>query len=210
MKSLRRGIFVFSFLAFQNAHALEAGILGGVNHWGPSAEIGSASPGGTLSTASVMDSSFGAFVKTGLNPLFDVELDVIYMKKRMVETFGGTAAALGSPTVETSSYLIPVLVRTSFVPGGFFNVGAGAYYEIGTNRGVIKNGTYQSYESQFLKHNDLGLIGSAQVRIPLLPLVHGILDGRYLFGLTEQSTDTTQFSSKNRSFQAFLGLSVGI
>jgi hypothetical protein len=208
MKSIRLGFFVFSIFAFQNAHALEAGVLGGVNHWGPSAELPTA--GATLTTSSAMDTALGAYVKSGLNPLFDLELDLIYMKKRTVETFGGTASSLGVATVETSSYLIPVLARTSFVPGGLFNVGAGAYYEIGTNRGVIKNGTYQSYESALMKHSDLGLIGSVQAQIPILPLVRGILDARYLFGLTQQSTDTSVMSFKNRSFQAFLGLSVGI
>jgi hypothetical protein len=136
----------------------------------------------------------------------DVEVDVIYMKKKA--TLSVTAPAVRTSVVEMGSYMVPVIFRTSFVPGGFVNVGAGAYYEVGST--ISQDGVSSTYAAQGLKNHDLGLVGSAQVRLPLAPLVHVLADARYLMGLTEQSTDVANHgSTKNRSLQVYAGLSVG-
>jgi hypothetical protein len=47
--------------------------------------------------------------------------------------------------------------------------------------------------------------------LPILPLVHFLVDGRYLYGLNEQNNDVASSGNfKNRSYQAFAGISVGI
>ena len=207
MKRIITTLLTLGTLSGLNAHALEVGVLGGLNFWG----YGFAPPtGATLTGKTSGQLGLGAFVKTGLNPILDLELDLIYMKKKNTITIAaGTASQTN--VFETASYMIPVMVRTSFIPGGFVNVGAGAYYEIGTSNGVTFDGASGTYSDAGVKHHDLGLIGSIQLRMPILPLVHFLVDGRYLFGLNEQNNDVSSSGSfKNRSYQAFAGISVGI
>jgi hypothetical protein len=207
MKLFKLLAVVFAFTLTGQAHALEVGLLGGLNFWG----YGFTPPtGATLTGKTSGQLGLGAFVKTGLNPILDLELDLIYMKKKNTITIAaGTASQTN--VFETASYMIPVMVRTSFIPGGFVNVGAGAYYEIGTSNGVTFDGASVTYSDAGVKHHDLGLIGSVQLRMPILPLVHFLVDGRYLYGLNEQNNDVaTSGNFKNRSYQAFAGISVGI
>jgi hypothetical protein len=208
MKRTKICILLFLALGIENqANALEVGLLGGLNFWNPSV---SPSAGATTVTSTSGDVAFGAFIKKDLNLLFDLEVDAIYMRKKNTLVYGGSFSGLGTVSLEMSSVMIPVLIRTSFFPGGFLNLGAGAYYEAGTNRGVVTNGSPGTYSGSSLNHSDLGLIGSAQVRLPIFPLVHAIVDARILHGLQEQSTDTSSQTVKNNSIQAFAGLSVGI
>jgi len=203
MKLFKLLAVLFTFTLTGQAHALEVGLLGGLNFWG----YGFTPPaGGTLTGKTSGQLGLGGFVKAGLNPILDLELDLIYMKKK--NTISGASQ---TNVFETASYMIPVMVRTSFIPGGFVNVGAGAYYEIGTSSGVIVDGASGAYSDAGVKSHDLGLIGSVQLRLPILPLVHFLVDGRYLYGLNEQSNDVASSGNfKNRSYQAFAGISVGI
>lgn len=204
MKRIIATLLTLGTLSGLNAHALEVGALGGLNFWG----YGFAPPSGftaptTNSTGSL---ALGGFVKFVINPLFDLEVDLIYAKKKNAYT-----DSTGTSVWEMSSYMVPVMIRSSFIPGNFVNVGAGAYYEIGASSGVTIDGANGAYSDASVKHNDIGLIGSIQVRLPVIPLVHFLVDGRYLYGLNEQQSDTaTNGSYKNRSIQAFAGISVGI
>jgi hypothetical protein len=202
MKNLKV-VFLLSLFLIPNARALEVGALGGLNFFNPSLTL----PAGTTATSATSGVlSGGLFFKKGFNPLLDVEVDLIYMKKKT--TLAVTSPAVSSTTVEMTSYMVPVIFRTSFVPGGFVNVGAGAYYEVGST--ISQDGVSSTYANQGLKNHDLGLVGSAQLRLPLAPLVHVLADARYLMGLTEQSTDVaSNGSTKNRSLQVYAGLSVG-
>ncbi len=197
-------LLVLGTLSALPAQALEVGALGGLNFWG----YGFAPPSGTTAptTKTTGSLAFGGFVRVGMNPLLDLELDLIYAKKKNAYTSGA-----GTNVFETSSYMVPVLVRSSFIPGNFINVGAGAYYEIGTSNGVTVNGVNGAYSDAGVKSHDIGLIGSVQMSLPVMPLVRFLIDGRYLHGLSEQQNDTaTNGSYKNRSIQAFAGISVGI
>ena len=199
---------LFLILMPLNSHALEFGVLGGLNY-DNSLGTGSSITYTTKASGAVVA---GGFVKKSFNLLLDVELDIIYMKKKSTESYTGTVNSMdvsGSDVYESSSYLIPIIFRTSFVPGGIFNIGAGAYYEVGTSDGVKENGVKKTYADVGVKHSDIGLVGSAQLRLPIVPLFHILVDGRYCYGLTEQST-TAGYSVKNKYIQVLAGFSFGI
>ena len=199
-----KSALLFTLLALITlpAKALEVGVEGGINYWNPT----STSTGETDTYSSSAATTFGVFAKGSLNFLFDAEVGIYSMNKKSTEAYAGTLT--GTYNLQTSSYVIPVIVRTSFVPGGLFNVGAGAYYEIGTSSGITVNGVNQTYAASNVKNNDIGLVLSGQVRLPIAPLIHVLVDARYLYGLTEQSTITTA-SEKNRNLQFLAGVSVG-
>ncbi len=190
MKLLSSLLVLLAMLASPHAQALEAGLLGGLNFWSPSASSNS----GTITTTTGNNLAAGAYVQKSFNPLFDVELGLMYLKKKADLTLLGTTSSSSYNAIQ-----IPLILRTGFIPGNFFNVGAGAYYE-----------TVSGSTSSGQKSSDYGLVGSAQVRFPLAPLTKFILDARYLMGLSEQSTDTANLSLKNRGVQVLAGLSFGI
>ena len=190
MKLLSSVLVLLAILTSPSAQALEVGVLGGLNFWSPSASSGL----GSITTSAGSNLAAGAYVQKGFNPLFDVELGLMYVKKKADLTLLGSVSSSSYNAIQ-----IPLILRTGFIPGNFFNVGAGAYYE------TVSGGTPSGQKS-----SDYGLVGSAQVRFPLAPLTKFIVDARYLMGLSEQSTDTTNISIKNRGIEVLAGLSFGI
>jgi hypothetical protein len=186
MKLLSGLILLCSLLATPAAHAIEVGVLGGLDFYNPS-----------MSNATVVSPSSaivgGAYFQTSFNALLDMDIGVMYAKKKADYT-----VLAATTTIDTSSIQIPVILRTGFVPGSFVNVGAGAYYE---STGTPPAG---------FKSSDFGLVGSAQVRLPLAPLMKFVIDARYLYGLGEQSSNTATNTISNRSVQVLGGFTLGI
>jgi hypothetical protein len=119
--------------------------------------------------------ALGGLVKFEMNPLFDLEFHLIYAKKKNAYT-----DSTGTSVWEMTSHMVPVMIRSSFIPGNFVNVEAGVYYEIEASSGVTVDGANSAYSDASIKHNDIGL--------------------------NEQQNDTaTNGSYKNRSIQDFAG-----
>ncbi len=204
--------FVFFILAAvnTNAHALEVGVEGGLNFWSAPTTFSVTAPA-TATNANSPSAEFmgGAFASFGIMPLFDLEAGIYYANKKNTQTSNITVSGSTTSTVSVntaSSYLFPVLLRTNFLP--FVNAGAGVYYEAGTGN-VTSNGVSESYSAAGLKQSDFGLLVSGQVKLPIAPLIHVLLDARYLLGLTEQSTNSASYSTKNRYVQLMGGVTFG-
>ena len=177
----------------------EIGVLGGLNFWLPA----ETRPGVNFSSAAEGDATFGVYYRTALLEGFDLETGFFSMKKTDILTLNGT-----EQTEKTASYVLPLLIRTNFVPGNFLSVAAGPYFEAGTSAGISIDGASYTYASQGLKHTDFGVMGSIQMAIPLTEEINFLLDGRYLLGFIEQSFDTTQRNLKNRYIQILGGFSL--
>ncbi len=208
MKLLRAIVLILPFFWVPSSRAFEAGILGGVNSFGPDLKAGPASPGFTFTAVPRTASGFGAFVKFPLVSVFDLELDFIRADKKIVQTASSSSFS-NVTTIEMSSWMVPLLLRVNVVPGGFLSLAAGGYYEWASGREYKVNGVSTDYAGSGFNHRDIGVLGSLRLRFPVFFGAHAILDGRYLMGLQEQATDTTQFTMKSRHLQAFFGVSFG-
>ena len=143
--------------------------------------------------------------------MFNLEIDAIYVNRKF-------EIATSAPTDDTISYQalqIPVLLRINLLPGGLVSVGAGGYYEVGMGSISDTNDTNgsvssETYSSALIKTSDFGLLGSLRVQIPVFIRTHVLVDARYLYGLTEQSTAPSTATIKNRYVQVFAGLGFSI
>ena len=204
MKKLIPVVLSLSMLPLQ-AQAFEVGVLGGITSSRTSAEIG---PSTRNTTA---DYAFGAMADLPLiSPLpgFIVEVDALVMRRKVeinnVQVLDASGS-LGNSVLSSASttyFMVPAIARFTALP--IVNAGVGPYFA--TPLGKISTNTNgQTQESD--SSTDLGLVASVQARIPLMPLIHAVVDGRYILGLKDQGESTG--SNKFRDFQALAGVSIG-
>ncbi len=212
MKKLSK-VLLLALFVNSSALAAEFGVLGGLSTFSPTAKVSLPIPITVQSYSSVMG---GVYFKENLSMLFGVELDAIYLKKKVRYALAGFLDS----TDESKAIQVPLILRANLIPGGYFNFGVGAYYEAGMSSGVDSTNNLtgasgnQTYANAGVKHNDYGAVGSVQLKIPLAPTVKFSVEGRYLYGLAEQSADTSAASGgltiKNRYMQVIAGLGFGM
>jgi hypothetical protein len=199
MNRLLKTLTVLAFFGPAGSFASdEIGVLGGLNFWLPA----ETHPGVNFSSSAEGDATFGSYYRTDLLDGFDFETGFFSVKKHDILTLNGT-----DQIEKTASYVLPLLIRTNFVPGNFLSIAAGPYFEAGTSAGISMDGVSYTYASQGLKHTDFGVMGSIQLAIPITEEINFLLDGRYLLGFIEQRLDTTQRTLKNRHIQILGGFS---
>ena len=163
-----------------SAHA-GVGLLGGLSFHNISSGNGT-QPLNRTNTSSKLGGVGGlAFSSNFL--LLNVEIDALYDNR--VLNFGSLNAS--SPAIN-----VPVLARFSVIPL-ILDLGVGPYasFNVGSND--------LGYTSP-----DFGAIGSLRVTLPT-PGIHLVLDGRYLFGLTDL---IAPFNLHTREFQVLAGIDV--
>ncbi|MBC7396657.1 MAG: hypothetical protein H7333_04365 [Bdellovibrionales bacterium] len=115
--------------------------------------------------------------------LLNVEVDALYDHR----TLNFTGGSFSSPAIN-----VPLLARFSVIPTILdFGIGPYASFNVGTNELL--------YTSP-----DFGGVGSLRVMIPT-PGIHLVIDGRYLFGLTDLYPVG---SVHTREFQILAGIDV--
>lgn len=199
MKSVRLVAVLALLGAASTAHA-EWGVLGGINIFSPKA----ADPSVTSFKANgKMAIAGGLYLARNFTPKFKLELDALYVQRK----FQVTGTGLDN-TLDSTALQIPLIARFNFNP--FWNIGVGLYYEMALGDKIKQTaGVDTTYSARELKKSDYGALGSLQFRIPAGP-VKILIDGRYVYGLTEQDTNTADGStSKNRYIQAFAGIGWG-
>ncbi len=118
-------------------------------------------------------------------PFVNLEVDALY-NHRTLSTAG---VSVSSPAIH-----VPVLARFSVIPM-ILDLGVGPYasFNVGSND--------LGYKSP-----DFGAVGSLRVMLPT-PGIHLVLDGRYVYGLTNLS-QVGGFDAKTREVQIMAGIDV--
>ena len=128
---------------------------------------------------------FGALFSGDSNPVVNLEAGLLYMPRRYDEGF---------VLRELKTLEVPVMLRFGPVP--FVTFAVGGYF----SRVIDSQGNDTVFDS-----NDYGLGGSIAVRIPIVPMVGAIIDGRYLHGLA--NLDKRVLHQLNRrDFQILAGI----
>ena len=217
MKNL--GVFILALvLTGSAASATEVGVLGGL---GMTASTYSDNQATSTSTKGYSTAAYGLFIERSLGGSFGLELEAVHIDKK----HDITDATLFSPgngyqsttlTLESYSWIVPLIFRVYTSPSHILSLGVGPYYEIGTSYGV--DGTNagvtvnQTYANSTLNHNDVGVVGSLRGSFPLGGKARFSVDARYLYGLNEQWTapNNAALSTKNRYIQVLGGLSFAL
>ena len=200
MKKLSHLVSILSFciLALSStSHALEFGVIGGLNSSSPSISAGNvdanANSGGGY--------DLGAFFMMGLVSDFSIEVDGLFQHKNF---------SSGITQFTMNNFLLPTFLRYSLIP--LFNVGLGPYWGAGVGdvtTAIGNTSTSHSYGDSGLIKNDFGFTTSLQFKFPITPVNSLVLDGRYQFGLTNLS-NTANGNFKTRGFQLLAGIGFGI
>jgi hypothetical protein len=197
MKSLKFyfGVGFISLMTFSfssSAHALDIKGYGAVNVYNTAATD---LAGATVSTTAKPGFGFGAAGAIGIIPfILEVDVGVLYMKRIWTQS---------SVDLSYATLQIPVMARVSAIP--IISPGVGAYFA--TAMGDMSVGsTTTTFASAGFNSLDIGLIGSVEAKFGILPMVKLVVDGRYLFGLTNSATTG---DAKTREFQLLAGVSVG-
>ena len=206
MKKLNISLFVTVLCASFQANAGEFGLAGGVSRWSPAFTAGA---GSTSAVTPSISTTFGAFYRFHFISIFALEIDGLYIQRKAEIAQSLNGVSQSDVTYQSKVIQIPVILRTQLIPR-YVNVGVGGYYESGMSSGVTQSGTTtgnSGFAGANSKHSDYGLVGSLEFRLPIIPGIAFIIDGRYLYGLSQQLLDTSSGSSqKSRYIQALGGL----
>ena len=188
-----------------SAQAYQFGILGGMNMDSQSSSVGTTSSGTGYQG--------GIFLSQHFAPLLSLDVGLNYqtLQSKIALGISGQSVTL---TYKSTRLQVPVILRCSFAP--FLNFGLGGYYAMGignfeidsSNQAIVANST-GSYDSQGVKKTDYGALGSLQLNFPIGTSTHFIIDGRYLLGLAELSSNPSQSSIKNREIDVLAGFGFG-
>lgn len=209
-KTLIRLLALSSFaLVPFSSHAIEVALEGGLSFDTPT--MSSTNGGAAPSLTSKSSIAYGLFAGYSMFPGFQLESGVMLLPRSFSQTDG-----LGNlANTEFKSYMIPVMMRFTLLP--LISIGGGAYYATGTGNvsstvTLTGGGGTVSGESDFntagIKKSGYGALASVRLGLPLAPLVHLLVDGRYLMDLSERSTDATE-SLKFKDLQVLGGISIG-
>jgi hypothetical protein len=206
-------ILITALLGAAPAHALEIGVLGGLNFANDLQSGGGATTGNSAKTGYAV----GPTVNLGLLPELSLEIDALYSTSK----YGQTNAAGIDVVTTTKAIEVPILVRYWFIP--FASLGVGPYFsfaqgDIVTTAGPLEVTT--TYDSQFYTKMDAGAAVSVNVSFPIASSLHLVADARYLLGLKNLAAGSdaekvsvgqaTDFSVKHRALEIFAGLSFAL
>lgn len=173
------------------AQALELTVLGGLNFAKTAYEP-------DVDFDSKIAFSYGGLIATDFATLFTIETGALFMNRKVAD-------ALNS--YRMSTFQIPLLLRVSLPIVSF---GAGAYYafKLGdiTQEDLLTGG---ETDLEPAKSGDFGLMGNVRLSFPFAPTMAIVLDGRYSFGLTNQS-ETAGETAKTRDLAVFAGLNLSL
>lgn len=185
-----------------SAHAAHLSVVGLGNLSNPSVDPSNVTVQGvsaTVGTSSKWGFGGGALLGFGLLPRIEFETGGLYITRH----YDITLTVLGTTTTDTytqHAVQIPALLRLHLLRG--LSVGAGGYMAIGTQH------------IDDVKNQDLGLLFSAQLKIPVTLATGFILDGRYAMGLTDVNGNpgqtTPAMTEKYRDVQILAGLQFGM
>jgi len=198
MRSKLTGLTVaIAMLAAPAAHALDLAAVGVLNFHNFTADPEFSNP-----PDSKLGFGFGGLATFSFAPMVGLQVGALYVPQKIE----------GSNTVTYNTLQIPVAIRVS--PIDLISVGVGGYFAAAMgDKTVVDVDTGAESTATFADDNaeetDIGLLGSVAVKLPVAPLISIVADARYLFGLSEQSTDDT-VSIKNRDIQFLVGVNFGL
>ncbi len=137
----------------------------------------------------------GALVSFPLMTAFEIETGALYTP--FVTHIG---AAPVEANLKQNYIVVPVLARFTLLP--IVSFGAGISYGVKTGDVTSDNSLVSAPGT--LKNN-VGLTGSVAIRLPLAPMFGFLVDTRYTFGLTDQSS-TAGTTDKFNQLQVLAGL----
>ncbi len=194
-------LLIFS-LTSTIANAGTWGVLGGLNIDTPAIKDTTGALSYTSKASSGM--GFGISHESNFLGVVGLEIDALYIQNK----FDINIVGVSTNTYIQNALQIPVIARFYLLP--IFDIGVGAYYEIGMP-GVNVNGVDHTYGDENMKNRDYGLVGSLRMRFHIAPRLRLVIDGRYNYGLNELTADTsTNVSIKNRNIQALAGVSFAL
>ncbi|MGK5086364.1 outer membrane beta-barrel protein [Bdellovibrionota bacterium FG-2] len=208
-KIITAGIMaILSITAAQPAHALELGVVGGLNH------TNSTPTPATFTFGAGNSYALGAFFDYGLATGIGMEIGAFLANRKLTAsttlTINGVSQTF-SGDMSYNTYQFPLLLRFTALP--FLSFGAGGYYAMGTGNvtetvGGVPLPVPATFAEVGLKTSDYGLEGNARFRLPILPLFGLIVDARYLYGLADTSA-SPDVKLNTRDFQALAGIQFG-
>jgi hypothetical protein len=138
-------------------------------------------------------------------PHFSFEFDVLFLPTKW-SSYNSTAGANESASFNTLEF--PFLVRAHI--GRVFSLGTGAYFasRISDYSYTVSGASNNKSITNVMKKNDFGVVFSAAFYIPLRPLTHIVIDGRYTSGLSNDSP-TAAGSLHFVAAQVLAGLRLG-
>ena len=200
MKNFRHFLILASLFFCTSSHALEFGLLGGINSNTPNVSNNNSG----VSVTSASGYGLGAFFSLGLVSDFSIEIDGIFEHRSYTSGSPGTTYSL-------SDFQVPVFLRYSLAP--LLNIGLGPYWssglgDVGVSTSLLGN-LSQTYASAGLSQSDFGMATSLQLRVPITPFNHLIVDGRYHYGISNLAT-TAGSTLQTRELSLLAGLGFGI
>lgn len=152
----------------------------------------------------------GLGVEFMLGSKVGLELDAIYVQRKWDLTASGITVTTAASYVE-----VPLLLR--FWLGQVFSLGAGGYYAQGIGKLKLTSSLSSltlpdaSFTSYGLKSKDYGAVGVAGFNFKLGSSAAFLLEGRYVYGLSEglQPGPAASASWKFSDIQGFAGLRFG-
>lgn len=151
----------------------------------------------------------GVGAELGIFPMFNVELDVLFLSHKA--TLVSSLAPTSSTTLTTNSMQIPIIIK--FQPIDYIGIGIGGYYDMyqGSVSTEVNNGgtvttSTDTYEASNLSKSDFGIVTQLDLRFPIGLFFIGA-DFRYNIGLSNLSTST---SYELKASQIQLALKTGV
>jgi hypothetical protein len=144
----------------------------------------------------------GFLYDMGVASWTSLEIGGLYINRQVDDTTLGTITS-------THAIQVPVLLRWWLHP--MFSIAGGAYYArgIGNVSNEDSSGNVQStssFAASGLLANDFGLTGSVALRLPITMSMRLLIDGRYNYGLSNVSTNSSGSETiKNRDEQILIG-----
>ncbi len=171
-------------------------------------EFPSATAVSTGYTGSPLSFQYGGGLLIGYHMLssLSAEWGLLYLPRGFNQTFSSTSVA--SPVV-WNSIQIPLLLRVSLMPT--FSIGLGGYFSHGigsmtTSAGLVPFGGNNGVNSYGA--DDYGIVGSAKLKIELIPSLSLVIDGRYLIGFVNINKNAGA-STVLTDFQGLAGIQFG-
>ena len=199
-------VVTLSLVASSPAHALDLSPVLGFGFASTSTSLNGIDQ--SLVISSKVTPILGGLVGLSMMPGLELEIGALYAPRKFGQTLGTTE------TVYQYNYLeFPVMARATVLP--FIYPGLGFYYALAqgdisqTTTGFSGPSIPLTFDQANTTKDDFGIVGSLQVRLPVLPTLSILADARYLVGLKNVSkmANTTQ---KWKEFQLLFGVNFGI
>ncbi|MBI3294823.1 MAG: PorT family protein [Deltaproteobacteria bacterium] len=158
---------------------------------------------------------FGAIAGVySLFPGFTIETGILTAPHKFSIDGGTNLSFIVTDTLALNFIEVPILIRFDLLP--IISFGVGGY--LGFANGTITRSSSvpntadktETFEDNNLNKTDFGLMASASVGMPILPMVKLLVDLRYLHGLVNLSKLTDGSNARIRDLQVFAGIKVSL